>query len=207
MHVVLGANRESRREGIGLRLVLHLQPKADVAQRDAEPQRPARADAELPAEVERVRGAGAGREIATIAAAVDAKLHELVAEAEDERAGETGRVRGDELEVARRDARDRIAVGVGTIEIAIVDEVYRPADHADAVRRKVGAEHVTASRHERRAVEREFVVGKCRQTRRIPERRFASPLRGRCGLSHPDGLRADRKNQEQRTGVEGLLGG
>src|SRR2546430_14372954 len=104
-------------------------------------------------------------------------------------------------------ARGCWAVGVGAREIAKTEGLPPPADHADAVRRKVSAEHVTASRDERRAVEREFVVGKCRQTRRIPERRFASPLRGRCGLSHPDGLRADRKNQEQRTGVEGLLSG
>src|SRR5207237_9756171 len=51
-HLVLRADREPRRERIGLRVVLDLQPEADVADDDADAQRTAwaGADTELPAE-------------------------------------------------------------------------------------------------------------------------------------------------------------
>src|SRR5262249_58923097 len=111
---------------------------AGVAAGEADAERPPgpRPDAELPAEVERMRRPRAGREVAAVATTVHAKLDELVADAEDDGAGQVRRVRGEKLEVARRDARDRVAVLVGAIEVAIVHEVHRAADHADAARRK-----------------------------------------------------------------------
>ncbi len=66
---------------------------------------------------------------------------------------------------------------------------------------------MTAAGDERGAVQRELVIGERGETRRIPERCFASPLRGRCGLAHADGLRTDGKDQKQCAGVERLLGG
>src|SRR6185436_2550733 len=83
--LVLRADGKPGGQRVGLRLILHLQPEADVAQRDPEAQRAASPDAELPAEVQRVGGAGAGGKIAAVTTAIDAELNQLVAHAELER--------------------------------------------------------------------------------------------------------------------------
>src|SRR5439155_1178327 len=85
------------------------------------------ADTELAPEVEGVSRAPARRKIPAVAAAIDTELDELVTDAEHERAGQIGRVRCEELEIARRDARDRIAVLVGAIEIAVVHKSIVPS--------------------------------------------------------------------------------
>src|SRR6185503_6748098 len=101
--LVLRADRQARWERVGLGLILHLQAEADVAQRDPEAQRAAGTDAELSAEIERVGGAGARGKIAAVAAAIDAELNQLVADAQLERAAQRRGIGREKLEVARRD--------------------------------------------------------------------------------------------------------
>ncbi len=199
------ADREPRRQRIGLRLVIDLQAEPDVAQRHADPQRTAGPHAELSAEIEPVRHARSRGKVAAVAAAIDPKLHELVADPEHERAREVRRVGREEFEVARRDARDRVAVLVGAIEVAVIDEIDRAADHADAARGKIRPQHVAAAGDQRRAVQRELIVRQCGESRGIPEGRFPPPCRSGGRLAHPDGLRADGKHEKQRAGVEGRL--
>ena len=182
-----------------------MQSKSHIAERDADAQRRTRprAHVELPAEIERVRCAGPGRKVAAVAAAVHAELHELVTDSEHERAGQVRRERGDELDVARRDAGDRVAVLIRAIEVAVVDEVHRAADDADAAGREIGAEHVAAPRDERRRVQGELIVGQRGETSGVPERSLPPPGRRGGSLAHADGLRTHGKNEEKSAGVEG----
>src|SRR3989454_1138837 len=78
------AHHDAGGERVGLVAVVDLQLKADVAHGDPDAQRAARADGELAADVERVGDPAAGRDLAAVAAAVDAELDELVADAEGE---------------------------------------------------------------------------------------------------------------------------
>ena len=105
-----------------------------------------------------MRGTRTGGEIAAITAAVDAELHELVAHAEDNGAGQVRRVGRHEFKVACSEARDGIAVDVGARQVAVVNEIHRPAQYPDAARRKVGAEHAALPRYERGGVQGELVV-------------------------------------------------
>ena len=99
-HLVQGADRQAGRQLIGLRLVLKLQFEAEVAQRDADTHRAARSGAKLAPQIDGVRSAGAGLNIAAVAGAVDAELHELVVKTEHDRAGEVRRVRRQQFKVA-----------------------------------------------------------------------------------------------------------
>src|SRR3989442_13403102 len=100
------ANDDAGGERVGLVAVVDLQLKADVAHGDPDAQRAARADGELAADVERVGDPAAGRDLAAVAAAVDAELDELVADAEGEGRAQLGGVGGEEVKVAGRDAGD-----------------------------------------------------------------------------------------------------
>src|SRR5205814_6434820 len=108
-------------------------------------------------------------------------------------------------EVARGDARDGVAVLIGAVEIAVIDEIDRAAEYPDPPGWEVRAQHVAATCDERGAVQREFVVRERREPGGIPERRFASARRSGRGLPHPHGLRADGEHEKKSAGVEGRL--
>src|SRR5207245_9203276 len=103
------ADEQAGRQRVRLVAVVDLQFEADVPHGDAEPQRALRAGGDLAAHVDRVRRAARAGEVRAVAAAVHDELHQLVVHPEAEGAGDPRGVRGDELEVTRRDAPDRVA--------------------------------------------------------------------------------------------------
>src|SRR5207247_9955071 len=112
---------------------------------------------ELPADIDRVGRPRALGKVPAVPAAIHPELEQLVVDAEGERARQVRRIGGEKLEVARGDARNRVAIDVGAIEIAVVDQVYRTADHADAARGEVRTQHVAATGDQRGGVQRELV--------------------------------------------------
>ena len=64
------------------------------------------------------------------------------------------------------------------------------------------------ARGESRRVKGELAARQRRESGRIPERRFAAPFERAAGLPHPDGIGADRKDEEEGPLVRGgFLGG
>src|SRR5204863_3997235 len=136
-HAIGRADHEARRQGVGLVPVVHLQLEADVPHRHGDPQGAPRADGELAAHIQGVRYAVPVGKVAAVTGTVDDELDQLVVDAQEDRARQRGGVGREELDVAGRNARDGIAGGVGALQVAVVDEVHRAAQHAEAVRGEV----------------------------------------------------------------------
>src|SRR2546430_5157172 len=103
------------------------------------------------------------------------------------------------------DAGDGVAGGVGAVQVAVVDQIHRATQHAEAVRGVVDRERVRGPRRQRSGVERELAALDGGEAGGIPERRLAAPVQRGGGLPHGDRLRADGEEEEQGAGVVGEL--